>query len=388
MGIFSKLMGGNVGAALSQSATVNAAGYENGQGQMVGGYAIPKWLQDAGATYLPGGGFGGNTSYRSGDYVYSGQSVASEAEFGGTGKPALADEFYRYKWSPAVEAGFAGRGSVLNGTAYDVVDSSGKVKRSGTFEGIKDKGMYGEIVAGIVGAALGGIAMSAAAGAGSAATSGAVSGSGISYTAAGAPVFGAVDTGLASASLAGATGGAAGAGISYTAGGSPIFGVVDTSFAAGPGISYTAAGAPVFGVADTGVAEAARAATAAGATGASGASGAGGGTAGGGGGAGTGGAAKAGTLGVSKVLDSLGNQALAAGASSIVGGLLNPKPDMSAPSASTEAPRTAESKTKAVSAMPDPLAQQRARKRSLVEQLGRRGRASTIMTSPSGRLGG
>jgi hypothetical protein len=50
-------------------------------------------------------------------------------------------------------------------------------------------------------------------------------------------------------------------------------------------------------------------------------------------------------------------------------------------------PQPAGTKTKAVSEMPDPLAQNRARKRSLVEQLGRRGRASTILTSPSGRLG-
>lgn len=43
-----------------------------------------------------------------------------------------------------------------------------------------------------------------------------------------------------------------------------------------------------------------------------------------------------------------------------------------------------------VTPMPDPLAQQEARRRSITEQLARRGRASTIMTqpAPSGKLGG
>jgi hypothetical protein len=41
--------------------------------------------------------------------------------------------------------------------------------------------------------------------------------------------------------------------------------------------------------------------------------------------------------------------------------------------------------------MPDPLAQEQARKQSLIEQMARRGRASTIMTdsgSAGGKLGG
>jgi hypothetical protein len=41
-------------------------------------------------------------------------------------------------------------------------------------------------------------------------------------------------------------------------------------------------------------------------------------------------------------------------------------------------------------AMPDPLAQEEARRRSIAEQMARRGRASTVLTdtSGSGKLGG
>jgi hypothetical protein len=48
-------------------------------------------------------------------------------------------------------------------------------------------------------------------------------------------------------------------------------------------------------------------------------------------------------------------------------------------------------KTKAPTAMPDPLAQQQAERQKLLDQLARRGRASTILTNPSnggGSLGG
>lgn len=38
--------------------------------------------------------------------------------------------------------------------------------------------------------------------------------------------------------------------------------------------------------------------------------------------------------------------------------------------------------------MPDPLAQEEARRRALIEQMARRGRASTILSQPSGKLGG
>lgn len=61
-------------------------------------------------------------------------------------------------------------------------------------------------------------------------------------------------------------------------------------------------------------------------------------------------------------------------APSVVSSLLQPKPP----------------KTKAPTAMPDPLAQQQAQQQKLLQQLARRGRASTILTSPGsgGSLGG
>jgi hypothetical protein len=62
-------------------------------------------------------------------------------------------------------------------------------------------------------------------------------------------------------------------------------------------------------------------------------------------------------------------------APTVVSSLLQPKPP----------------KTKAPTAMPDPLAQQQAQQQKLIQQLARRGRASTILTSPGnsgGSLGG
>jgi hypothetical protein len=62
-----------------------------------------------------------------------------------------------------------------------------------------------------------------------------------------------------------------------------------------------------------------------------------------------------------------------AAGTALVGELL--KPDVPAAQAQTR--------------MPDPLEQEQARKRSLLEQMSRRGRASTIMTGPTGgTLGG
>jgi hypothetical protein len=61
--------------------------------------------------------------------------------------------------------------------------------------------------------------------------------------------------------------------------------------------------------------------------------------------------------------------------------LLNPKKDQIA-AAPTVTP---------VIGMPDPLAQEQAKKQSMIEQMARRGRASTIMTNSaqgSGKLGG
>lgn len=62
-------------------------------------------------------------------------------------------------------------------------------------------------------------------------------------------------------------------------------------------------------------------------------------------------------------------------APAVVSSLLQPKPP----------------KTKAPTAMPDPLAQQQATQQKLLQQLARRGRASTILTNPAnggGSLGG
>ena len=94
----------------------------------------------------------------------------------------------------------------------------------------------------------------------------------------------------------------------------------------------------------------------------------------------TAGEAAAGAGGAS-FLDKLGDAAVNAGAASAVSSLLSPKRNSSnAPSAEKLPP---------LIGMPDPLAQEEARKRSLIEQMSRRGRASTIMTQPSdGRLGG
>lgn len=72
---------------------------------------------------------------------------------------------------------------------------------------------------------------------------------------------------------------------------------------------------------------------------------------------------------------SYGKTAATAIAPSVVSSLLAPKPP----------------KTKAPTAMPDPLAQQQAQQQKLIQQLARRGRASTILTSPGsagGSLGG
>lgn len=115
---------------------------------------------------------------------------------------------------------------------------------------------------------------------------------------------------------------------------------------------------------------------------------------GGGGGAGGGGATPpatppGGPLGTGSITGSkLGDAILTKGAGMALTSMLTPDaPDAPRPQA-TPSGKSPEAITKAVSEMPDPLAQQRARRRSLTEQLGRRGRASTIMTKPSGRLGG
>jgi len=92
------------------------------------------------------------------------------------------------------------------------------------------------------------------------------------------------------------------------------------------------------------------------------------------GGAGNGTAAAGAGSGSSSWL-SYGKTAATAIAPSVVSSLMQPKPP----------------KTKAPTAMPDPLAQQQAQQQKLLTQLARRGRASTILTNPGnagGSLGG
>jgi len=77
--------------------------------------------------------------------------------------------------------------------------------------------------------------------------------------------------------------------------------------------------------------------------------------------------------GVGKALSSpLGAVGLGEAAGAVTTSLLAPKP----PSAPAPLP------------MPDPLAQQNAQRQAVIEQLARRGRASTILTSPGDSLGG
>lgn len=88
------------------------------------------------------------------------------------------------------------------------------------------------------------------------------------------------------------------------------------------------------------------------------------------------GAAAAGVAagGASGVLGSVGTGAATAAAGAATTRLLSPKPPGPAP----------------LTQMPDPLAEEQAKQQSIVEQLARRGRASTILTQPpsGGSLGG
>lgn len=86
----------------------------------------------------------------------------------------------------------------------------------------------------------------------------------------------------------------------------------------------------------------------------------------------------------SSLVNTVGKSAFNAGVSTAVGSLLAPKPPQTQPTVLPGGKTTTEPVP-----MPDPLAQEAASKRSIVEQLARRGRASTILTSPgSGKLGG
>jgi hypothetical protein len=92
----------------------------------------------------------------------------------------------------------------------------------------------------------------------------------------------------------------------------------------------------------------------------------------------------AGALGAagSSIIQTLGKGALNAGVSTAVGSLLAPKP--ATPPTVLPGGKT----TTAPVPMPDPVAQQNATRKSLVEQVARRGRASTVLTSPGGGSGG
>lgn len=266
-----------------------------------------------------------------------------------------------------------GRFTVLNtkdptfrtkNTIGDVFDASGKFLGTQHFD-TKEKGISKLMTA------------AAKIGATSLIGMGVASGFGVGPLAPGGQAAGAGAAGAGAGAGAGSGAGAiAGQGITYTASGAPVFGVVDTAIM-GPGISFTAAGAPVFGVVDTAIPGVVSGPVGTAAGGAAAA-------AGGGGGAGS---SKA---GLGSIFGSkLGEQALGAVASTAVGKLLGSGAEaMPPPPTIPKDPPKAAAKTKAVSEMPDPQAQQRARKRSVIEQLGRRGRASSVMTTGSGRLGG
>jgi hypothetical protein len=103
-------------------------------------------------------------------------------------------------------------------------------------------------------------------------------------------------------------------------------------------------------------------------------------------GAALGGTMTAATVGGTSMLGTLGTMVGTQIVSSVVSNALAPKPLKGSASSGATAPTLA-----GVTGMPDPLAQEAARKKSLIEQVSRRGRASTILTensNPSGRLGG
>lgn len=90
---------------------------------------------------------------------------------------------------------------------------------------------------------------------------------------------------------------------------------------------------------------------------------------------GAGGAAAGGALG-GGIMSTMAKTGAQAVGTSLISSILAPEPPQP-PNAGPVTP------------MPDPLAQAAARKKSIIEQTSRRGRASTIMTSPTGgSLGG
>jgi hypothetical protein len=242
-GLFGSSFGANAPAP-PPSLYTTIAGQEDGNGNIIehSGYTIPNWLKDQGATYLPGGGFGGNTSFLLGDNVYTGQYSSGNPD-GGIGGSYVGD-MYKYKYGDEAKQGFAGFGSALNGTDYEKLDQMGNVTGSGKWEGISDKGHLGELVVALVGAALGGVAMSGAGAAGSAAAG---AGEGAAALGAGEAAAGAGGTfgagGLGTGSLTGGSyglgttlGGAAGS----TYGGAAIGSGLGTAGALGAGAAGAA----------------------------------------------------------------------------------------------------------------------------------------------------
>jgi hypothetical protein len=269
--------------------------------------------------------------------------------------------------------------------------------------GIKTGGLQsndkGDIISalGVLGAAFGAQALAGASGAAGGAAAGAAEGAAAAGAAEGAAAAGALDlggglamtadgaiTGTTMAGGAGMSGAAldatiAGSGLGYT--GPTSFGVLDQEVLAKYGMQSGVGinNGVTFGVVDQAAIASAKGNLAAGAGGLA--------PAGGGGGGAAPPATPPSGLGSGPITGSkLGDMLLKQGASAALSGLIA-SGGSEAPSAPSSG-RSPESITKAVSEMPDPIAQQRARKRSLTEQLGRRGRASTIMTKPSGRLGG
>jgi hypothetical protein len=180
----------------------------------------PGWLSALGASDLPGGGFGGNKSFRVGDDVYTGAYTEGNPD-AGVG-PAYVGDFYKYKYNPQA---WAGKGSVLNGTGYERFNTAGKSLGTGTWEGISDKDYtLDNIVTALVGGAFGGVAL-AGAGVGGAGAASAGGGTGAATGADLAAFYGGLDGGatlgggasVAGGSSLGAVGGSgalgAGAGV-------------------------------------------------------------------------------------------------------------------------------------------------------------------------------
>lgn len=101
--------------------------------------------------------------------------------------------------------------------------------------------------------------------------------------------------------------------------------------------------------------------------------------------AGTAAAAGAGAIAGGSILGTIGTGVATSVGSQLIGSALAPNPKSMAPSLIPPGSTSASPLT-----MPDPLAQEAARKKSIVQSMTRRGRASTVLTNSggSGTLGG